>query len=104
MLQCLPWTTQKHTGLQKQTQKTLKTRKVNPTLSENEKHAEKHAKKKKKKKMSLELCNRLSKIKNSNAHHFFKHQRCQVYRFSLSFFDFVKKEMLSIFFKILASF
>ena len=42
MLQCLPWTTQKHTGLQKQTQKTLKTRKVNPTLSENEKHAEKH--------------------------------------------------------------
>src|SRR4028119_2024271 len=97
MLQCLPWTTQKHTGLQKQTQKTLKTRKVNPTLSENEKHAEKHAKKKKQKKMSLELCNRLSKIKNSNAHHFFKHLLTHIYRSSLSFLIFVKKEMHSIF-------
>ena len=59
MLQCLPWRLQKHTGLQKQTQKTLKTRKVNPTFSENENAAEKHAenmlKKKKKKDVTVTL-------------------------------------------------
>ena len=37
MLQCLPWTLQKPTDLQKQTQKTLQTIKNNPKVSKNKK-------------------------------------------------------------------